>query len=336
MAAVLALDVGGARRAARDTAAGSSRKATSRRCSSQSAVLLVVAVGMTFVDPDPRHRSLRRRGRRAHRRRRRRSCHVKSACPPPSRSLAALAAGAAIGAWHGLWVGWLGVPAFVVTLAGFKAYRGAALVLSHATGHHDGRRLRRLDRASAPPRHVGARRSACSRSASRIVAARSDAPQAARPRAARPTRDRRARLAGQLLLAALRSLFVYGTPASRCSCSSPARSRSSACSSLRRTRFGRHLYAIGGNPEAARLSGIDVKRATLVRLHDRSACSPRIAGMLARRAHQRRHARATRATCSSSTPSPRSSSAAPRSPAAAARSSAPCSARSCSRRSRTA
>ena len=28
----------------------------------------------------------------------------------------------------------------------------------------------------------------------------------------------------------------------------------------RRTRFGRYLYAIGGNPEAARLSGIDVKR----------------------------------------------------------------------------
>ena len=32
----------------------------------------------------------------------------------------------------------------------------------------------------------------------------------------------------------------------------------------KRTRFGRHLYAIGGNPDAARLSGIDVKRA-----HDR-------------------------------------------------------------------
>lgn len=32
---------------------------------------------------------------------------------------------------------------------------------------------------------------------------------------------------------------------------------------MTRTRFGRHLYAIGGNPEAARLSGIDVKRATL-------------------------------------------------------------------------
>jgi D-xylose transport system permease protein len=31
----------------------------------------------------------------------------------------------------------------------------------------------------------------------------------------------------------------------------------------KRTRFGRHLFAIGGNPEAARLSGIDVARATV-------------------------------------------------------------------------
>ena len=29
---------------------------------------------------------------------------------------------------------------------------------------------------------------------------------------------------------------------------------------MRRTRFGARLYAIGGNPEAARLSGIDLKR----------------------------------------------------------------------------
>ena len=29
---------------------------------------------------------------------------------------------------------------------------------------------------------------------------------------------------------------------------------------MRRTRFGARLYAIGGNPEAARLSGIDLRR----------------------------------------------------------------------------
>jgi D-xylose transport system permease protein len=31
----------------------------------------------------------------------------------------------------------------------------------------------------------------------------------------------------------------------------------------RSTRFGRHVYAIGGNPEAAALAGIDVRRVTL-------------------------------------------------------------------------
>jgi D-xylose transport system permease protein len=31
----------------------------------------------------------------------------------------------------------------------------------------------------------------------------------------------------------------------------------------KRTRFGRHLFAIGGNPDAARLSGIDVKKTTI-------------------------------------------------------------------------
>ena len=32
---------------------------------------------------------------------------------------------------------------------------------------------------------------------------------------------------------------------------------------LRRSRLGRHLYAVGSNAEAARLSGIDVRRVTL-------------------------------------------------------------------------
>src|ERR687897_1199058 len=32
---------------------------------------------------------------------------------------------------------------------------------------------------------------------------------------------------------------------------------------LRYTRYGRHVYAVGGNPEAARLSGLNVRRITL-------------------------------------------------------------------------
>jgi D-xylose transport system permease protein len=41
--------------------------------------------------------------------------------------LAALALGALIGVWHGYWVAYQKVPAFIVTLAGFMAYRGVLL-----------------------------------------------------------------------------------------------------------------------------------------------------------------------------------------------------------------
>ena len=37
---------------------------------------------------------------------------------------------------------------------------------------------------------------------------------------------------------------------------------------LRHTRYGRHVYAVGGNAEAARLSGLNVKRAITPRLCD--------------------------------------------------------------------
>ena len=83
---------------------------------SQSAVLLVVSVGMTFailirgIDLSV-GAGVALTGVVAG------IVHVKCGLPAPVAMLAALAAGAAIGAWHGFWVGWLGVPAFVATLA---------------------------------------------------------------------------------------------------------------------------------------------------------------------------------------------------------------------------
>ncbi|SDF70756.1 multiple monosaccharide ABC transporter permease [Klenkia brasiliensis] len=41
--------------------------------------------------------------------------------------LAALAVGLAIGAWHGFWVAYVGIPAFIVTLAGMLLFRGLTL-----------------------------------------------------------------------------------------------------------------------------------------------------------------------------------------------------------------
>ena len=47
--------------------------------------------------------------------------------------VAALAVGALIGAWQGFWVAFVGVPAFIVTLGGMLIFRGVALVLVGVT-----------------------------------------------------------------------------------------------------------------------------------------------------------------------------------------------------------
>jgi putative multiple sugar transport system permease protein len=41
--------------------------------------------------------------------------------------VAALAVGGAVGAWHGFWVAYVGIPAFIVTLAGMLLFRGLTL-----------------------------------------------------------------------------------------------------------------------------------------------------------------------------------------------------------------
>src|SRR5687767_7709021 len=41
--------------------------------------------------------------------------------------LAALAVGLAVGAWQGFWVAYIGIPAFIVTLAGMLLFRGMTL-----------------------------------------------------------------------------------------------------------------------------------------------------------------------------------------------------------------
>ncbi|MFD2839896.1 multiple monosaccharide ABC transporter permease [Populibacterium corticicola] len=44
-------------------------------------------------------------------------------------ALVALLVGALIGAWHGFWVAFVGIPAFITTLAGMLIFRGATLVV---------------------------------------------------------------------------------------------------------------------------------------------------------------------------------------------------------------
>jgi len=45
--------------------------------------------------------------------------------------LLALLTGCLVGAWQGFWVAYMGIPAFIVTLAGMLLFRGLTLVLLH-------------------------------------------------------------------------------------------------------------------------------------------------------------------------------------------------------------
>lgn len=180
--------------------------------------------------------------------------------PAPLAIAAALGVGAAIGAWHGLWVGWLGVPAFIVTLAGFKAYRGGALVFSHASSLTMGDDFAFLN-AHLPV--IATWAVVLAALAGGLALTLRDAMRrTAFGLTPTATAVVAARLAGQVVLAALVLAVFGGTGV-------PVPVLVAGAVALwgmfvtKRTRFGRHLYAIGGNPEAARLSGIDVKRATL-------------------------------------------------------------------------
>ena len=44
-----------------------------------------------------------------------------------------IALGAVVGAWHGFWVAYVGIPAFIVTLAGMLIFRGLAIVIVGVT-----------------------------------------------------------------------------------------------------------------------------------------------------------------------------------------------------------
>ena len=174
--------------------------------------------------------------------------------------IAAIAVGALLGAWHGWWAS-RGVPAFVVTLAGFKAYRGGALVLSGSKGlspmNHDFSLL-----ASSIP--------VCATFAVVLVALAAGIALTLRDATRRKTfelepltsRVVALRVGGQVVLAAL-VLIVFadrGMPVQVLIAGSVA---VWGVFVTTRTRFGRHLFAIGGNPDAARLSGIDVKKTTI-------------------------------------------------------------------------
>lgn len=173
--------------------------------------------------------------------------------------LAVVALSALIGAWHGMLVTRLGIPPFIATLSGLLAYRGIAIVLADARGlaftHGE------LDALAAPLPPAASIALALFGVASGVgyVVRRT----ARRKKLALPV-DSTAVVGlriGAIVLAGLFFAAVYrgGVPVPVVVAAFAA--ALGACV-LMKTRLGRYAFAIGGNAEAARLSGVPVARVT--------------------------------------------------------------------------
>lgn len=195
--------------------------------------------------------------------------------PLPFALLACLGAGVAIGIVTGLLVSEVGIPSFVVTLATFLALQGVALLIIGDGGTIPIRddTVRAIQNDNLPPWAgwllcigvVGAYAAVTGiRLRNRMAAGLT----------AQPVSLWALKVGTLAVLAAGATFFL-----------NQERARNTAITSIKgvpyivpvilallvgltflltRTAFGRHVYAVGGNAEAARRAGINVKRITLI------------------------------------------------------------------------
>jgi D-xylose transport system permease protein len=172
----------------------------------------------------------------------------------------ALLTGLALGIWNGLWIAYAGVPSFVVTLGGLLAFRGVALVLTKGytfAPFHQSFANTFQDFLSTPL------------SIALIAVAFSLLAAVALGSLRHSTQLTGTGLANAVvLLGALAAACAYFAWVFTDNLGMPVPILILAVIAAvfgfvaRRMRFGRRIYAIGGNPEAARLSGINIARNT--------------------------------------------------------------------------
>ena len=184
--------------------------------------------------------------------------------------LAAVLTGTAIGLFQGTWFAKLGVPAFIVTLAGLLAWQGAQLRVLGPTGT-----INLTD--SLITGIANYRLPIAAGWALGVIFAAAWAISAFRSRRQRLTRGlpapSAAGLIAQIVVITIAVLAVVGIMSVNRSANPSTTVRGVPLGVLifvgfvvvfdlitRRTRFGRYIFAVGGNIEAARRAGINVDR----------------------------------------------------------------------------
>jgi D-xylose transport system permease protein len=189
--------------------------------------------------------------------------------------LLGIVAGMVLGAFQGWWTAYRGLPAFLVTLAGFLMFRGAAFLVA------DGQTLAPL--ADTYQRIGGGVGGSIGPGWSWALGAIACAWIVAQALYARRSRARynaaMAPIWADALKAAVTCAAVLAFVAVMCAYPDPTSGTGKGIGFpvlilgvvaigltwvAQRTRFGRHVFAYGGNPEAAFLSGLRTRRIVMM------------------------------------------------------------------------
>ncbi|WP_347253650.1 xylose ABC transporter permease XylH [Leminorella grimontii] len=183
--------------------------------------------------------------------------------PLPLTIVVTLAAGLVLGAWNGWWVAYRKVPSFIVTLAGMLAFRGILVGITNGTTVSPTSAAMSQIGQSYLPNGIGFGIGFAVMALFVIWQWRQRAHRVALglPVAGASSDVGRQSLTAVILLGAIWLLNDYrGVP-------TPvlilAALMMVGIFMATRTAFGRRIYAIGGNIDAARLSGINVERTKL-------------------------------------------------------------------------
>ncbi|MCT9007313.1 multiple monosaccharide ABC transporter permease [Streptomyces sp. NPDC054766] len=209
--------------------------------------------------------------------------------PWPLGILLGLLVGAAIGAWQGFWVAYIGIPAFIVTLAGMLLFRGGNQYIGNADTVPVPEGFRKIGAGFLP--EVGP--DTGYNNLTLLLGAAACAGMVWREWKARQTRrEMKADVAPLWVmgvrLAVMLGVIIFATlrfAGGRIGTSLPISGIILIVLVLaysyytRNTIGGRHIYAVGGNARAAELSGVKLKRVNFFVMMNMSVLAA-LAGMI--------------------------------------------------------
>jgi len=179
--------------------------------------------------------------------------------PPIIAVAAAIAVGLLMGAWQGFWVTRIGVSSFIVTLAGMLYFRGLSMIVTNgATVASLPRPLTRFATAFLPP--VPTVLLVIATGVGFLLLRWWEIRRAYQLDVVAKPRPLFVKTLVPVVIGAAITLFIVSWQGIPYLVLLVAFCALAAELVMRRTRYGAQLYAIGGNPEAARLAGINIKR----------------------------------------------------------------------------